>query len=77
MKDSNKKSLLTELGQTSLEYILMIVVMAIVATSIFTKLEGYLISNPDSFKNRYLGSYKNMFNGGSLKAEYKYFTLRR
>lgn len=71
------KKILNQKGQTSVEYILMIVCVAIVATSIFKKLEGYLISNPDSFKNRYLGQYKDSFNGGSVNAEYKYFTLRR
>lgn len=77
MKSKNKKNILSEAGQTSVEYILMIVCMAIVATSIFKKLEGHLISNPDSFKNRYLGQYKDMFNGGNVNAEYKYFTLKR
>ena len=72
-----KKLLKNEKGQTSVEYILMIVVVAIVATSIFGKLEGYLISNPDSFKNRYLGQYKNMFEAGNANLAYKYFTLKR
>lgn len=72
-----KKLVENEKGQTSVEYILMIVVVAIVATSIFGKLEGYLISNPDSFKNRYLGQYKNMFEAGNANLAYKYFTLKR
>jgi Flp pilus assembly pilin Flp len=64
-------------GQTSVEYILMIVVVSILSMSVFKKLEGYLISNPDSFKNTYLGKYKNMFEGGSTNLQYKQFTLRR
>lgn len=71
------KKFLGQKGQTSVEYILMIVVVAIVATSVFKKLEGYLISNPDSFKNRYLGNYKDMFSGGSANLSYKQFTLKR
>lgn len=71
------KKFLTQKGQTSVEYILMIVCMVVVATSVFKKLEGYLISNPDSFRNKYLGQYKNMFQGGHVNTSYKSFTLKR
>ena len=47
-----------EKGQTSVEYILMILVVVTVATSVFEKLEGYLITGPNSIKNQYLGTYK-------------------
>jgi hypothetical protein len=68
-----------EAGQTSVEYILLIVVVVTVATSLFSSLEGYLITNPNSLKNRYLGGYKNMFSGsnGSFQGQYKRFTVRR
>lgn len=73
-----KKSL-KETGQTSVEYILLIVVVVAIATSLFNQLEGYLISNPDSLKNQYLGGYSQMFSGsnGSFQGEYKRFTVRR
>lgn len=71
------KKFLSQKGQTSVEYILMIVTVTVVATSIFKQLEGHLISNPNSFKNRYLGQYKNMFEAGNVNLQYKYFTLKR
>lgn len=75
MKSFKRK--LGEKGQTSVEYILIIAVITVVTTSVFTKLEGYLITNPDSFKNQYLGAYKNMFDGGNLNSSYKWFAVRR
>lgn len=74
-----KKFLKSEKGQTTVEYVLMIAVIAVVMTNLFKKLEGYLITNPDSFKNQYLGGYKNMFGGdnGSFQGQYKWFTIRR
>lgn len=66
-------------GQTSVEYILMIVVVIFIGASLFKQLEGYLISNPDSLKNSYLGDYGEMFSGsnGSFRGQYKRFTIKR
>lgn len=66
-------------GQTSVEYILMILVVVSVATSVFGKLEEYLITGPKSIKNQYLGVYKNMFSGsnGSFTGSYKWFTIKK
>lgn len=73
------KKFLKDTGQTSVEYILLIVVIVAIASSLFTQLEGYLITNPDSLKNRYLGGYSQMFSGanGSFQGQYKRFTVRR
>tara|TARA_B100001971_G_scaffold111365_1_gene102445 strand:- start:77357 stop:77629 length:273 start_codon:yes stop_codon:yes gene_type:complete len=78
-KESTSKPLLNQIGQTSVEYILLIVVIVVVASSVFEKLEGFLISNPDSLKNKYLGGYSSMFSGsnGSFQGEYKYFSIRK
>lgn len=77
--DKKEKNLLSQMGQTSVEYIMLIVVIVVVATSVFEKLEGFLISNPDSLKNKYLGGYSNMFSGsnGSFQGQYKRFSIRR
>lgn len=74
-----KKKFLNQKGQTSVEYILMVVVVIFVATSIFKKLEEYIISNPDSFVNGYLESYRSAFGGeeGGFTGAYKYFSIRR
>lgn len=79
MQEKAKKNILNQLGQTSVEYILLIVVVVVVAQSVFGKLEGFLISNPDSVKNKYLGGYSSMFGGqnGSFQGQYKRFTIRR
>lgn len=62
---------LNQSGQTSVEYILMIVVVIAITSGLFGKLEGFLITNPDSFMNTYLDSYKDLF------INYKYFKLHR
>lgn len=68
-----------EKGQTSVEYILMILVVIFVGGAMFKKVEGFLISNPDSLKNTYLGDYKDMFGGdnGGFRGQYKRFTIKR
>jgi len=77
--DKEKKSFLGQAGQTSVEYILLIVVVITVGTSVFEKLEERLFSGPNSFKNQYLGGYANMFSGsnGSFQGAYKRFVVRR
>lgn len=79
MEKKKPKNILNQIGQTSVEYILLIVVVVVVAQSVFGKLEGFLISNPDSIKNKYLGGYANMFGGSnaSFQGQYKRFTVRR
>ena len=66
-------------GQTSVEYILLLVVVIAVGSALFKKVEGYLISDPDSLRNTYLGEYQDMFSGqnGSFQGQYKRFTIKR
>lgn len=66
-------------GQTSVEYILMIAVLAAVAVPLFKQLEAYIVSNPNSILNTTLESYKSMFGGdnGGLTLAYKRFSIRR
>ena len=73
------RKLLGQSGQTSVEYILMIVVVIFVSTSVFKKIEEYVVSNPDSFINGYLNAYRQGFGGGNggFTGAYKYFTVRR
>jgi Flp pilus assembly pilin Flp len=67
------------LGQTSVEYILLIAVIASVAIPIGKRLEGYIIGNPNSLVGRMISSYKTMFGGenGGVTLRYKRFSLRR
>ena len=57
-------------GQTSVEYILMIVVMVSIMTGMFKQLEGYMVTNPDSMFN-------NIINVQSFDPSFKNFRLRR
>jgi hypothetical protein len=79
MKKDNFWNKCGEAGQTSVEYIMMIFVVVTVATAVFEKLEGYILTNPNSIKNQYLGTYKNMFSGsnGSFNGQYKWFTVKK
>lgn len=65
-------------GQTSVEYILLLVVVIFVGGSVFDKLKDYLVSGPNSVMGQYLGSYENMFSGqnGAFRGQYKRFTIK-
>jgi Flp pilus assembly pilin Flp len=66
-------------GQTSVEYILLIAVIASVSIPLGKKLEGYIIGNPNSVVGKMINSYKDMFGGenGGVTLNYKRFSLRR
>lgn len=70
MKKFVQDSLQNSQGQTSIEYILMIVVMVSIMTGMFKQLEGYMVSNPDSMFN-------NIIKVQSFDPSFKNFRLRR
>lgn len=70
MKAVLRNSLLNSRGQTSVEYILMIVVMVSIMTGLFKQLEGYMVTNPDSMFN-------NIIKVQSFDPSFKNFRLRR
>ncbi len=74
-----KENLLEEDGQTMVEYILLVAVVVVICINIFEQLNNYLLNDPDSFQNRYLNSYRSLFQGNnaSFSGQYKYFTIRR
>jgi hypothetical protein len=70
----------SQLGQTSVEYILMLSVVAALGLAVFDKLEDYLIGKgPNSLSTRFLGQYSSIFGGagGGVNLKYKRFPLRR
>ena len=73
------KCLNNEKGQTMTEYILLILVVTVIAISVFKKLDEYLITNPDSFLSTYLLSYKSTLEGANANFEGRYlrFKVRR
>lgn len=69
-----------EKGQTSVEYVLLLVVMISLSITFFNKVNDFIIDNPDSLVNRYLGGFRNVFgSSGSagVSAQYKRFRLPR
>jgi len=69
-----------EKGQTSVEYVLLLVVMISLSITFFNKVNDFVINNPDSIVNRYLGGFRNVFGSSSsagVSAQYKRFRLPR
>jgi len=69
-------------GQTSVEYVLLLVVMISLSITFFNKITDLVVDNPDSLVNRYLGGFTNVFGspaGGTsgVSGEYKRFRLPR
>jgi hypothetical protein len=65
---------LNQRGQTSVEYILLLSVMITLSITFFGKVEEFVLTNPDSMVNRYLGSYRQLFG---VNGSYKTFSIRR
>lgn len=61
-------------GQTSVEYILLVGVMIVLSITFFREVREYLVDNPDSLINGYLGNYRSSFDNGT---GYKRFRLNR
>jgi hypothetical protein len=59
-----------KMGQTSVEYILMIVVIVTVMGPLMKKVQDWMIDNPDSQLNGFL-------KFAELDPAFKYFTLRK
>ncbi len=61
------RNILKEKGQTAIEYIMMLAVVGGLGMTFMKKMDEYLLSNPNSYINNYLNSYKAV-----LKADPKY-----
>lgn len=71
-----------EKGQTSVEYILLLAVMIPLSITFFTKVTDFVVDNPDSLVNRYLGGFTKVLgstSGGTtgVDGKYKVFRLPR
>lgn len=69
-------------GQTSVEYVLLLVVMISLSITFFNKVTDLVVDNPDSLVNRYLGGFTKVFGstpGGTtgVDGQYKRFRLPR
>lgn len=73
------KSLKNNLGQTSVEYILLIVVIVSVGTSVFKLIEKKFLDGPGSFQQKFLGNFAETFGGnnGGFQGQFKHFIIRR
>ena len=65
---------LKQVGQTSVEYLLMMVVAVSLGLTFFKKFEGFLLTNQDSYMNTHLQFYKQLFDP---QLGYKKFRLPR
>lgn len=80
MKFLFKRLRLDSKGQTMVEYLLLILIVTVIANSLFQKINEYLITNPDSFQNTYLNGYENIFSAGEgsgFQGRYKRFRVIR
>ncbi|MFY7993155.1 MAG: hypothetical protein ACOVP4_07690 [Bacteriovoracaceae bacterium] len=71
----NWRKLLTQFGQTSVEYLLMLSVAIAMGLTFTKKFEEYLLTNPDSYINKHMKIYDQSFRD-PLKA-YKTFSFPR
>jgi len=68
-----------EKGQTSVEYILLIVVIVSIMTNVFRQLEGYMVDGPNSLQSKLIKSFSSNAQGSNTEfsGQYKYFVIRR
>lgn len=66
-------------GQTSVEYIFMMVVAIAIGTAAFKQLKKHLIEKPDGFLNQYVKTFEGSFNHdhSGLSLAYKRFSIKR
>ncbi len=64
------------LGQTSVEYMLLVAVSIGLGITFFKKMDEYLLKNPNSFIGRSLNSYRSALNADPT-GRYSRFPLRR
>jgi hypothetical protein len=65
---------LKQKGQTSVEYLLMLVMAVGLGLTFFKKFQGYLLTNQDSYINIHMTFYKQLFDP---QLGYKRFRLPR
>jgi hypothetical protein len=63
--------LLNKLGQTSVEYLLMLVVSIGLGLTFFKKFEGYLLTNPNSYMNIQMEYYKALYDPAQGLKKYR------
>ncbi len=71
-----------EKGQTAIEYLLLLAVMIFIAIAFFEKVNAFVVDNPDSLLNRYLGGFTNILGSPEagttgVSGQYKQFYLPR
>lgn len=66
----------SQLGQTSVEYLLLIVVGVSIGLTFMKKMDEYLVKNPDGIIGKPLKDFKNSLNS-DVSGRYKSFPLRK
>lgn len=71
---------LKQSGQTMVEYVLLLAVVVSIAFTIFRRIDEYLVSNPDSFQNKYLRGFASVLGNSAdtnIRGRYKRFRIPR
>lgn len=74
LASSKSAKFFSQTGQAAVEYILMLVAVSFIMMSVFGKLKGYMVDNPDSLLNNFTKAYQGP---GFLDGNYKRFSLKR
>lgn len=69
-----KRLSLNQLGQTSVEYLLVIVVSVGLCMTFYKKFKGFLLDNPDSYMSSHMKLYSALFDPS---LNYKKYRLPR
>lgn len=64
----------SQIGQTAVEYLLLMVVAVSLGLTFFKKMNEYLIENPDGLIARPLNSFKQRLNSDT-EGRYKYYPI--
>jgi hypothetical protein len=73
-----RKVLKKSFGQTTIEYLLMIVVVIGMGLTFFRQMDKYILQNPNGLIGKPLNSYKKMFQGsGNPSDAYRRFYVRK
>lgn len=69
------KRFLNKKGQTSIEYMLILVVAISIGMAFKAKMEDFMLKNPNSFVSKQLGALQNNLSQDS-SGRYRRFSLR-
>jgi hypothetical protein len=64
-------------GQSSIEYFMLVLVISVVAFSIFEKMKGFFLDDQNSFLQQVMYGLEDTVENGHISGKYKSFIIRR